>query len=118
VLADSAGAVVTTDVAVAEPYQTFGNTAVMGCLRSDDRERLLVRYDFGSVDGENGVAQAAVAGPYAAVNSFSTDFHYEATAYGSRSTTCAPDSSSPATAVRRSAAWNTNTGAPAAWTMS
>jgi hypothetical protein len=69
VLASSSSGVVTSD-------SRTGSSAIMGCLRSDGRERFLERLTDQSGLSSSGVSAAAVGDGYAALANGTDDLHY------------------------------------------
>ena len=80
VIASSAQAVVTTDASAGPGDGGLPDTAAMGCLFADGRERLLERSPptFNSIDTVTDYPVAAVGGTYAAIVSDTYDEHYGA----------------------------------------
>jgi hypothetical protein len=78
VIAQSSQGVVTTE---AGPNPGDGvmlaQTAAMGCLFADGRERLLEQTPFNSIDGATEYPMAALGGTYAAVMTHDYDEHYD-----------------------------------------
>jgi hypothetical protein len=84
VIASSDSAVVSLDILPAESPEALGTAswAVLGCLRSSGRERLLTShfgfYPPGSAVVIPNVTEAAIAGPYAALDVRTIEAHYVA----------------------------------------
>lgn len=74
VLSNSHRAVVTT-ASVAVPG-ALPDSAAMGCLWADGRERLLEKFTFNTIDGTTGIGLAATNGDFAALVSHDVDEHY------------------------------------------
>jgi hypothetical protein len=78
VISRSSDAVVTSQVGPGlDTYPLLSQTAAMGCLFADGRERLLEQSTFNSVDGAFDFPMAAVGGAYAAVMAHDFDSHYD-----------------------------------------
>ena len=76
VIARSAEAVVTTDASVGPTPEGLPDTAAMGCLFADGRERLLERSGNNSIDGATDYPIAGIGGTHAALVSDNYDEHY------------------------------------------
>jgi hypothetical protein len=105
VIARSAQAVVTTNASAGTGGGGLPDTAAMGCLFADGRERVLERSTFNSVDDATNYPVAAVGGTYAAIASDHSDEHYggdsesvvvfdlrtgERSGFGGESSSCEP----------------------------
>jgi hypothetical protein len=77
VLATSPDGVVTSRPPPSQVFAMNPPTSLLGCLRSDGRERLLESFIAGNRDGTGTVTSVALAGAYAAVVNEGTDPHYD-----------------------------------------